>query len=133
MGLKRKEAVMPTRTCLFCGNSFVPTHGNMDYCPGTDHSYLAKQERQTSTHMIGNDAKKAIQKNYKIFKTLLGDNKSMEVDLLAALKLGFNDNGYYGSGRITDTQKLCYKVHDFFFHILPSSPQKIKIWRTSAN
>ena len=54
---------MTTRVCLFCGNRFIPTHGNMNYCPDTDHSYLAKQERQTANHMIGNDAKKAIQKN----------------------------------------------------------------------
>ncbi len=105
----------------------------MDYCPGTNHSYLAKLERQTASHMIGNDAKKAIQKNYRVFQNLLGDKKSIEVDLLTALKLGFNDIGYFGMRRTNDTQKQCFKVHDCFFHLTSTNPQKVQIWKTSAS
>lgn len=120
---------MKTKTCPYTGETFVPDHGNSKYLPNSNASYQAKLERQNKKYPIGNDAKKAIQKNYKIFQNLLGDNQNIKVDLLTVLKLGFDQSGYYGSGRTRDTKKQCYKVHDCYFHITTDNPQKIEIWK----
>ncbi len=128
--LKEKEAAMENKTCLYCGDSFTSTHGNLDYCPGKDCSFLAKLHRQNKNYPIGTDAKKAIQKNHKLFMSLLGDNESGEFDLLVLLKLGFDHNGYYGSGKTKDS-KIQYYVHDCYFNITNDNPQKIQIWKTS--
>jgi hypothetical protein len=122
---------METKTCLYCGDSFTSTHGNLSYCPGKACSMVAKLERQNRKYPIGSDAKKAIQRNHILFMNLLGDNENGEFDLLVLLKMGFDHNGYYGSGKTKDTKMQCFVVHDYYFHITNDNPQKIKIWKRS--
>ena len=84
---------------------------------------------QRKNYVIGDDAKKAIQKNHKIFSDLLGNIKSSEFELSTILKMGFVQNGFYGSYKTKETQMICYHVHDFYFHITAGNPQKIQIWK----
>jgi hypothetical protein len=83
---------MKIKHCQYCHQEFVSTHGNQNYCPNKDCSYLAKLDRQNKNYDIGDDAKKAIQKNYTIFLNILGENIKSEFDLLLVLKKGFDSN-----------------------------------------
>jgi hypothetical protein len=129
MESKRREVAMATKACLYCGNTFSPSHGNSNYCPGKDCDYQAKLERQTKNYVIGEDAKKAIQKNHKIIKGVLGDKNYEEFDLMLLLKKGFDHNGYYGQNFTKETKKPLYKVYDCYFHITSDNPQKIQLWK----
>jgi hypothetical protein len=122
-----------TRNCRYvhCGAPLPDSHGNTQYCPGTDCDYLAKLARQSKNYEIGDNAKKAIQKNHALFLKVLGEGNHIELDLLYLLKLGFNQDGYYGIGVTKTTQKKVFIVHDCYFHITSNTPQKIEIWRTS--
>ena len=92
---------------------------------------LAKLQRQNKNYEIGGSAKRAIQKNHKLFMNLLADREFVEFDLMVLLKQGFDQNGYYGSGKTTDTKMQCYRVHNCYFHITADEPKKIKIWKAS--
>ena len=129
MESKGKEVNMSIKFCIKCGSPFRAEHGNSKHCPGKDCSEIAKLERQSKKYIIGNDAKKAIQKNHKIFSDLLGNIKSSEFELTTILKMGFVQNGFYGSYITKETQMRCYNVHDFYFHITAGNPQKIQIWK----
>lgn len=122
---------MKTDICLHCGKSFESENGNSKYCPEEECQYEAKKKRQTSNYPIGNDAKRAIQKNYKLLQQLLYGADNVVLDLMYVLKRGFDHNGYYGSGVTTKTQKYAMLVHDIYFHITSDNPQKIEIWKIS--
>lgn len=120
---------MITNTCLHCGKPFTAKHRNTDYCPEENCAYEAKLLRQNKNYEIGDNAKKAIQKNYKLILQLLGSTERGVFDLMYLLKLGFDQNGYYGSGITKTTEKKVMILHDYYFHITNDNPQKIEIWK----
>jgi len=124
---------MPDKNCLYCGGMFATDHGNLNYCPGKNCAYLAKVERQNRKYSLREDAKKAIQRNHNLFMTFLGNKNYIEVALLTLLKPGFDQNGFYGTGRVENTSKVCYRVHDCYFHITSDKPPKIQIWKIQNN
>lgn len=124
---------MTTNTCLHCGSDLPVSHGNVKYCPGKGCEVNAKKERQNKNYPVGDDVKKAIQKNRKLFLQVLGDTFYIELELLHLLKLGFEQDGYYKIAVTTTSQKKVFRVHDCYFHITSGNPQKIEIWRTSKN
>jgi len=121
---------MPIRTCHYkkCEKAFKVTNGNQLYCPDKNCAILAKLERQQSQYEIGDDAKKAIQTNHKIFTELLGNNKKKEFELSNVIKKGFNSKGYFES--YTNDGKMYYNVHNYIFEIdLTTNQNKINIWK----
>ena len=123
---------MATKNCLYCSNTFLSKHGNTNYCPGTDCSYKAKLERQTNVYEIGDDAKKAIQKNRQLFGILLGEMESGEFDLMTLMKMGFNADGFFGTIISGEPKKKLFRVYDYYFHVDGSATnQKIQLWKVS--
>lgn len=122
---------MSIKKCNNCGSIFRANHGNSKYCPGKDCSQVAKLERQIKNYVIGDDAKKSIQQNHKIFTNLLDKKDADEFELLPLIKMGFDQNGFYGSFLTKETKMKSFKVQDFYFNITPDNPQKIKIWKAS--
>ena len=120
---------MKIKECLKCEEEFDPKHGNENYCKKKKCQYEAKKERQAKNYLIGKDAKLAIQKNHKILQHLLADANMITVDLMKVLKMGFDQNGYYGSYITADTNIQAYEVHDIRFNISTDNPKKIKIWK----
>ncbi len=131
MVLKSKRVIMKTKHCLYCGEKFISAHGNQNYCPEKDCAYQAKLDRQNKNYEIGDDAKKAIQKNYILFLKILGDKLSGELDLSLLLRKGFNPNGYYGIVKSNDKKNQYFTVHDTYFQITSETPQKIRLWKQS--
>ena len=115
------------KTCPYCKQDFQPSHGRQFYCPDKDCRYQAKLARQTAEYQIGDDAKKAIQKNYEIFTYLFGEDQQNEFDILKLERLGFDQFGYYGVSK--DKNNMYYKVNCFYFWF--SNPQKVSIWKKS--
>ena len=111
---------MATNTCLHCGRDLPASHGNVRYCPDKDCDELAKKERQKTNYPIGDNAKKAIQKNRELFLQVLGEANHIEVDLSHLLKQGFDQDGYYKSAVTTTTQKkyLGYMIAIFMLHLV---------------
>jgi len=125
---------MATKTCLYsgCGAILPLCNGNRKYCPGKNCDELAKGERQTKNYPVGDDAKKAIQKNREICNILLGEKESGEFDLMMVLKMGFDSDGFYGTIIWGEPKKKLFKVYDFYFHLDTSSAtKKIQIWKAS--
>jgi len=118
---------MKIKECLKCEEEFDPKHGNENYCKKKKCQYEAKKERQAKNYLIGKDAKLAIQKNHKILQHLLADANMITVDLMKVLKMGFDQNGYYGSGIIKESNKKVMMVHDIYFHVTSENPKKMEI------
>lgn len=115
------------KTCLYCGEEFNPTHKNQLYCPEKNCSYSAKLERQNAEYQIGDDAKKAIQKNVELFEMLLGNEKQLEFDIVELEKKGFNQFGYFGTHLSNNI--ICHRVNNFYFWI--TNKNKITLWKQS--
>ena len=113
------------KICLHCGEEFNLTHKNQLYCPEKNCSYAAKLDRQNADYQIGEDAKKAIQKNVELFRSLLGNEKQLEFEAVDLEKKGFNQFGYFGTHLSKNI--LCYKVHNFYFWM--SNKTKITLWK----
>ena len=125
---------METKTCLYsgCGAPLPHSHGNTKYCPNKDCEELAKKERQDKNYPIGNDSKKAIQKNREICSALLREKESGEFDLMTVLKMGFNSDGFYGTIVWGESKKKLFRIHDFYFYLdTTSTSKKIQIWKAS--
>ncbi len=91
-----------TRKCLYCNQDFFPTHGKQMYCPNKDCNYQAKLERQNAEYQIGDDAKKAIQKNYELFVSILKEKEQEEFEVIELEKKGFDQFGYFGKSKNKD-------------------------------
>lgn len=121
---------MATRKCKYyiCYKPFIVTNGNQWYCPDKNCAMLAKLDKQKSLYKIGDDAKKAIQKNHKIFLELLGSSTSKEIELTDILKKGFDQYGYFGT--YAKENGWSYRVNNYHFEIdAIIKPTKIKIWK----
>jgi len=122
---------MENENCLYCGAELDGVHGNQQYCLDTYCYELAKAERQSSIYEVGNDSKKAIQKNYKLFVDLLLDDESREVELTTVQKRGFNPDGYFGILTDKDHKNKFFRVHDIYFSINYDNNPKIFICKIS--
>jgi hypothetical protein len=112
--------------CLYCEKDFLRLHGNKKFCSETC-AYAAKLDRQTEQYEIGDRAKKAIQKNHKLFTELLGGDKSGEFDLTELIIQGFNRFGFFNFSN--EKNIVSYQLEEFIYQFTNTTPTKLKIWK----
>ena len=108
--MNKNEAIWPS-----CGKTFIKT-GTTKYCPDADCYKKEKRLRQNFVDSLTSQIKKGLYANIKIFREKLPNTGQVKMEYDDALKMGFDENAFYGSFR-TKEGALWYKVNDYLFLI----------------
>jgi len=103
------------KLCAYCNSTFIPKHGNQQYCSSACHK-SQKAATQQKLYGILKEFRKGFLANYKLFEQLLPKTGKKTFALDELNNKGFKHNCYYKAS--TDSEKnTWYIVSNYSFSI----------------
>lgn len=112
------------KSCALCNNTFIPNHGNQQYCSSTCFK-SQKAATQQKLYGILKEFRKGFLDNYKLFEQLMPKTGKKTYSLDEINNRGFKQNCYYQA--YFDSEKTTWYIVSNYSFSLQKKDQNLFI------